>query len=284
MDDNSSWEDMFNRPPLPDDPLVYWIAFTPRSGSTWLGRVLGESGVLGRPLEYFNLKAAKYAIERSGATSMQEYYRYLKRDRQTNGVFGAEVAINHLKKLIDEGYNAVIDETDFWFFLRRRDFVAQSVSLYKARETRIFHSDQSAQADLMVKYDKEKIMNNALQVLSAEYNWAQFFASSQITCEELWYEDMVKLDDSALLTKFCEAIGQPDRCAGIRSEGSQLLKPLANQNSRDLIAQFNEEHCDFLGYWEEYRGHKSVKEFYVDFPQYAGTKVITKLKSGLRHR
>ena len=69
----------------------YVIHFTPRSGSSWLTDVLGQTNVFGLPDEYFNPSFIPRNATAFGATNLDEYIEVLHRRRGAKakgGIFG----------------------------------------------------------------------------------------------------------------------------------------------------------------------------------------------------
>ena len=66
--------------------LNYGIAFTPRSGSSWLSELLAGSGVLGNPVEWFNPNARGGAAELSDCDNIDDYFGYLPRPRTSSSI------------------------------------------------------------------------------------------------------------------------------------------------------------------------------------------------------
>lgn len=272
MDNSSTWQDIFSAVPSIPAAHTYCIAFTPRSGSTWLGDTLKRSENFGDPKEYFNVEAARYIISHSKASSLPEYYDYLKTVRQSNGLFGFEVAHQHIAKLVKEGFAGLLDDVDSWFCLRRKDFVAQAVSRYRASHTGVYHSYQKQQGALEeTPYKQEKIARIALNLMAAEFSLQKFFAEREVRPKELWYEEITTLPPSRILQIFAEEIGQPERApqdSRETPEASQLEK-VSDSNSEALISQFKEQNQVFIDYWDEHRGQKTIGQFCSKHPIYA---------------
>lgn len=256
---------------------VYCITFTPRSGSTWLGDILTRSGLLGDPKEYFNQEAARFAITHSACTNLQGYYNYLKTVHQTKCVFGYEVAFQHIAKLIDEGYGDIFEDVDNWFLLRRRDYVAQAVSLYRASISGVFHSYQRNGPVPKAPYDGDRIARFALGALASEYNLRQFFETRAITPRELWYEELVAQSPGDILRIFTGPLGLGPE--GVQEQETVEIQTsfekLADDHSESLIQRFKQENPEFISFWDEGRGHRTIPEFMIAHPSYVkGARLI----------
>lgn len=272
MNNRKTWQDIFSAVPSIPAAQTYCIAFTPRSGSTWLGDTLMRSGNFGDPKEYFNIEAANYIISHSKASSLSEYYDYLKTVRQSNGLFGFEVTHQHIVKLTEEGYASVLDDVDFWFRLRRKDFVAQAVSRYRASHTGVYHSYQKQQRALReTPYDQTAIARMALNLMGAEFRLQKFFAEREVEPKNLWYEEITVLPPSRILQMFAGEIGQPERAPEGNTETAEAsqLEKVSDNNSEALISQFKEKNQVFTDYWDEHRGQKTIGQFCSKHPIYA---------------
>ena len=174
----SKWDQVFASVPAAEAQRRYCIAFTARSGSSWLESLLTNSGILGIPQEWFNPGAAKNTVTRSGSQDLQEYYRYLKRIKRTGDVFGLELTWPQAKMVFEAGYPTLFDDIQNWFYLRRRDYIAQGVSRYKAIQSGRFHSVQTDRPTVAVEYDGAGIADSILRILSTEFEFNVYFSST----------------------------------------------------------------------------------------------------------
>ncbi len=275
MTNQKTWREVFATDSSKRAKSVYCIGFTPRSGSTWLGSILSNSAVLGDPKEYFNLEAAQYAISSSGATDVREYFQYLKAVKQTKSVFGVEMAYNHVSKLVDEGYSDILDDIDEWFFLRRRDYIAQAVSLYRASQSGIFHAYQQKETMPETPYDGDKISRFALAAMASEYLFDAFFTERGITYLEIWYEDMLEMTPTQMVKIFTRRlkISSADIADPDNLEDRTAFRKLSDENSIYLAERFRQEKPEFLEYWDKNRGLKTIPDFMTAHPSYVVKKI-----------
>ena len=149
----SQWDDLFDvtfdKKEQEDDEKEpfkkkYAIAFTPRSGSTWLGDVLLKTNRMGKPMEWFNASfpGLKKRIAEYQSNSIEDYYCAIQNDKSSkNRVFGMEITWFQAQEVFNYiGNDTIFDDIEQWFWLRRKDFLAQGVSLFKAVESGKFHS------------------------------------------------------------------------------------------------------------------------------------------------
>jgi hypothetical protein len=97
-----------------------------------LGDTLKRSENFDDTKEHFNAEAVRNIISRSKAMPLPEYYDYLKTVRQSNGLFGLQVAHQHTAKLIKKCYAGDLDDADSWFCLGREGFCSPGIHLYRA--------------------------------------------------------------------------------------------------------------------------------------------------------
>ena len=269
-DQPESWEEIFSRQYREPAATKYCIAFTPRSGSTWLGDILVRSGVLGEPREYFNREAAALTVRRSTAYNVPDYYRYIKTMLQTSGVFGFEITYPHLSEALAAAGTGLFDDVDAWFFLRRRDYVAQAVSLYRAAHSGVFHGQDGRRYAPDSPYDGGRIAQNVLNLMDAEFGLATYFAAHDLAPVELWYEDLVAQAPWSILERFFDRLGlppgeRPDR-ASLDLESAFVR--LADEHSAVLVECFRAENVQLLDFWDAHRGSAPAHEFTARFPGY----------------
>lgn len=277
MSQGDSWSEVFarieNRPP----PKIYGIAFTPRSGSTFLSDLVRQSRALGTPGEYFNINAAFDSISRSAATSMERYFYWLTRVRQTNGVFGFEISWPWLDRLQQEGELQVLDAVDYWFFLRRRDYLLQGISLFMASQSGVFHLRDEAGASEVadsqsldpppakadVEYDADAIAECVLQVVHGEYLLSRHFRECKIEPVPLWYEDMVAMSPQQLLRGLANAleIELTDEHQTLINAIEPELKKSGGAKNEDFAQRFRTERPAFIAHWDEHRGRMGAAAY-----------------------
>lgn len=269
MNNTLTWDEVFSATYCKPAELVYCIAFTARSGSSWLVDLLTKTRKLGDPREYFNQEAASYAISQSGCRNVRDYFDHIRTVRQSDGVFGLKAAYHHMSKLMDEGYGDLLERVDAWFLLRRRDYVAQAVSLYRASRSGVFHSYQR-QGDIAdTPYECSPIVRFALGALVAEFHLAEYFRARAITPVELWYEDMVEEGAEAVIHQFLDRLGIDMTESEIAAMNIQpSFEKLADERSAALAEQFRRENPAFIAFWDQGRGRKTVPEFMAAHPEY----------------
>jgi len=240
----------------------YAIVFTARSGSTWLNDVLTRSGLLGMPKEWFNPDSAAPTWKRAGTDDPAQYYRFLQRELSPGGVFGVELAWPHIKWLREHDAAWILDDMQHWFFLRRRDYVAQAVSLFRAMQTGVFHSVQGeAAADRPLEYHGGEIAAVVDRLLRQEFSIGRLFQERALQPVHLWYEDIVGTAPGALVEWFAGHLQVPlpgNRRRELAAIASRFTK-IGDQRSAALAQRFREENPDIIAYWDRHRGRRALR-------------------------
>lgn len=195
---------------IPDAPHRYAILYISRSGSTWLADLLSRQGALGKPREYLNLDMiARFAAEMN-ANSLADYFAMLRRKRSTaNGVFGIKIGWAQLALLAEEAPIEEFLAGYSWIYLRRRNAVAQAVSLYKARSSGAYQRRRSDsanvrlqldEADGQVAYDVDGLRDRLREIVTGEHVAERMMAAAGISPVRMTYEDMMTTEKSALIS------------------------------------------------------------------------------------
>ena len=208
-DDNSSsagspvdWE----RPP----DLSCVICSIPRSGSNLLSYALEDTGLAGRPREYFGTRNETGYAEEWGLPrrySLRSYLKKLAANSATpNGVWGAHIHLFDFLDVIErarEEFGKTLSERELLeacfpnprcIYIRRADRVRQAISWMRAGNSGQWLrlrgepvSDRMARLDINLD-DVDKW----IQVFSEqESKWQEFFARNNLTAHEILYEDLV---------------------------------------------------------------------------------------------
>ncbi|MBX3674715.1 MAG: hypothetical protein KF776_17205 [Burkholderiales bacterium] len=192
------------------------IAFTPRSGSTALGRALARAGI-GRPDEYFQYpyEASEHWLGIDGGAFADRLVALASRFRQ-NGVFASKLALDHrayLEEAIqrDRREECTLDDIFpeiLWLRARRRNLVDQAVSAFIARNSGIWHlqTDVDAGEAGPVRYDFLEILAQLMIIGAAEANWDLYFRRARISPLELDYDDIVS-DFPGTMARIHQALG-----------------------------------------------------------------------------
>ena len=181
---------------IEDTEVVYIIAITPRSGSSYLASVMRKSKLMGTPGEFLPPVFMKNILQKIPARCPDEYLRNVLRKTQTkNKVSGLKTSWFQFQQFL----SALNDQTVFYKFkyiyLYRRDIVQQAVSLYKATESNMFHTNIEHSSDTLQKvknleYSYEKIKKWKKHIEQGELEWQNFFLANNIYPLRISYEEI----------------------------------------------------------------------------------------------
>lgn len=184
------------------------IAATCRSGSYLACDWLSQLSRIPFAEEYFNfrLMTARQELGLSGDMPVFEVLEYLMaQQRSTSGVFAVktmwpafaslftQIAADSTVSVVDPVGNAldVLGDVQV-LFVRRRDKDKQAVSFEKAKQQRVWRSEQGERRlDSGLVYNYPRILDCWDQVHQDEAAWLQFLQERKLPYYEIWYEDMV---------------------------------------------------------------------------------------------
>jgi LPS sulfotransferase NodH len=198
----------------------YLICAVPRSGSYLLCEGLRNTGVAGRPTEYFSSGYQEYWSPRWGTPAFSDYMRRAVQEGTTpNGVCGVKThapQFDHFARQasgrmpVPHGLRpALLAE---WFpdlryvRLRRRDKVRQAVSYVKAIQSNIWWDADKPPAPYdaprpdAVRFDYLLIEASMRRLAEEDDRWSRYFASTGIVPLTLDYEDLCADPDLAVRT------------------------------------------------------------------------------------
>jgi LPS sulfotransferase NodH len=181
--DENVYQEIFK---IKDPKTKYVIAITPRSGSSYLCDLMTKSGLLGSPDEFLPPVFMKEILSNIPAKDSDEYLRHvIKKTQSENGISGLKTSWFQFL----EFYESMKDPSSLnqfkYVYLYRRDVAQQAVSLYKATETSMFHTNIEHNSDTLrkvksIKYDFEKIDEWKRHIESQELGWQNFFQKNRI--------------------------------------------------------------------------------------------------------
>jgi LPS sulfotransferase NodH len=176
------------------------ILFTPRSGSTWLGKLLEETGVLGYPEEYLSPSAIADANRDLLAASEHDFLCGSFASRTTeNGFFSIQTIWGDIERLETVDFFEFFENSKF-VWLRRYDIVDQAISLLVATETGQFHrrsgaEDAKVTAEMVLNslsYEEigSKLINWIAHIVRYEAMTEIHLVTRKIAPYRLFYEDL----------------------------------------------------------------------------------------------
>lgn len=189
---------------LDDLHTSYIICATPRSGSTLLCEALMNTGLAGRPWEYFFDGNEPTWYAEWQVTTYQDYVaRAVRQGTTPNGVSGVKLMIGYLGQFVAKlratprfagrtlAVSALLSEVFpnlHYIWITRRHKVRQAVSWEKAVQTGAWaHGMAAARAP---EYDFAAIDRRASEIAVQEAGWQEFFDDHAITPLSVVYEDL----------------------------------------------------------------------------------------------
>lgn len=197
-------------PPPPSRSLL--LCVTPRTGSYLLCEGLINTGVAGRPTEYFATSYWAYWAERWGT---HDYPAYLERVRQAgttpNGVFACKAhpyqLRNFVRQVLGRGNATAVEcaaAVRVWFpkpryvWLRRRDRLRQAISYARGLQTDVWWDTDEAPAPLhgtpkldALQFDAGLITDALERIAESDGMLEEFFRDAAIEPLVMYYEDLV---------------------------------------------------------------------------------------------
>ncbi len=256
--------------------ISYLVCATQRSGSTLLCELLKGTGVAGIPEEYFEAlrstglprQPRQYfeapvvqrvaenlpAIDLGEAESpgdFEGWFSYVvHRGTTPNGVFGAKMMWNYFddfRARISElpGLDAMkfTDALDHVFpnlrivFVRRRDKLAQAVSLWKAIQTQRWRNEaegEEEQPALNYDYDALKYLVSELHRWDAR--WEDWFYATGREPIRVIYEEFAE-NRASTVGRLLDSLGidPPEK------DGDRPMKRQSDEISRDWVTRFRDD-------------------------------------------
>lgn len=196
----------FDLPPAATRGPGYVIASTPRCGSMLLCDLLHATGRFGVPTEYFHQQAMIAPLARRlGLTlpvGMGTYVPAVMRRRTTaNGVFGAKMHFHQAWGVIEQPAFRRYLAGNRFVWLKRRDVMAQAISLAIAMRTNEWFRLRGSAAERDDAPQPVQIgpLFDALGRVRAENEfWGVFFRTNRIKPLELVYEDVLENPAAAI--------------------------------------------------------------------------------------
>ena len=195
----------------------YWLCTTPRSGSSALGDALEQTGVAGRPTEYFNRRFWPELFGRFGAATASSYLDAVTTQTATaNGVFGVKVMLDAdadptFDALRERLFAPQLSDADAvqrafpglrFVYLTRRDKVRQAVSYLRASTSGVWVRYRSEAPVTTANHDAEfsfAALNRWVHELALrEARWQRFFDEVETSPHTVVYEDYVRAPERAV--------------------------------------------------------------------------------------
>ena len=235
--------------------LSYVIFITGRCGSTLLAYLIAESGLAGYPDEFFNEERIADLARELHTSDFPAYFRAVVRHSVTNRRFGFEIdpfRFQQLRELVSFRDIFAPGRTVF-FWMTRRDIVAQGWSFAKAKKTGLWHrfADGSEKRlhdprenDGGEAIDDSEWWREIILMLTGERIMEDHFTASRITPYRLDYE-MLVTDRRRTIVSVLQALScGPD-------EINRHLGPQTDHTERN---RYDDWHGAMIRFCDRYRG------------------------------
>lgn len=208
----SEFDRRYDLPAYSGPRRTYLIATTQRTGSHFLAHLLGARGTIGVPFEYLNDHRVLLELRSRGLHPTEQTETELLREMKlrrtgSSGWFGLKAHWHTWTATLSRPLVAAEVDPVAYICLRRHDRIAQAASLALAQQTG-WWVDESQNTGTQPSYSSTDI-RKALAVIDAENaSWQRFFTSER-TCLELTYEEMIA-DPDRTVTAVCSHLGVSD--------------------------------------------------------------------------
>lgn len=238
----------------------YVIFFTGRCGSTLLTRLIKDTHLAGDPNEFFNIGYVKTY----SPMPLHAYLAEIVRTTSSNGFFGLEIDWIHLRFLdyILDFAGIFPPEKTTFFYMTRRDIVAQAWSFASAKATGVWQSYR-ATSDPHISHpttqilDDRTIWHEIILILEAEMKFEKFFKRYRIKPTRIDYE-MLMTSRRDVLGLVLLDIGCEIESIAAKTDQivDQTLK--IQRDNFDAILNFRHKHKDLLSAAENVRGSNYI--------------------------
>tara|TARA_R100001126_G_C4873790_1_gene174710 strand:- start:612 stop:1394 length:783 start_codon:yes stop_codon:yes gene_type:complete len=188
----------------------YLLATTPRSGSSWFGHLLWETGCFGAPLEYLNfVPGGPLGDLRDDREAQRRHWEAVVATRTSpNGVFGLKAFPLQFEDL--GGLNSHLLDAVMRFLLARgpeariihlvrRDRKAHAISYARASLSGRWRAAQEGEGQAEPSFSRRAVDNAARLIERQENTWAAMFRDLRSAPLRIVYEDVQSDPESALV-------------------------------------------------------------------------------------
>ena len=239
---------------------VYSILFTPRSGSSWLTNVLTKTKVMGTPEEWFNPSLMPSSTRAKGARNLEQFIAAISRHEAYGGAFGFEITHHQLKAVFGSEADFMSHFQDaIFFWLIRRDIVAQGVTLDKMVQTKISHATNNDSCDIEYRdsfydYDADRIRKWIFHIQAAERGTERMIKDFSLNPTRLTYEAITSAGANKVADAFAKKLGVDgfvleDIHSEHRKIGSSKNDEFSERfriENQELVDKINEERAEML--------------------------------------
>lgn len=174
----------------------YVVCTTQRTGSNFLLQLLSSTGVLGKPLDYFNAPGRRkkgwvdYPNDRARQLEI-----VVSHGATNNGVYGFKLFAYDFDTLAPIPWTKYLPNLR-WIFLYRTDLLGQAISLALAKETDNWRSTDGER--IAPPFNAVAVDQEVTGISRDNADWLTYFARNALEPLMLRYEDVVDAPDVAV--------------------------------------------------------------------------------------
>ncbi len=221
---------------------ILLMLFPSRSGSNYFGQLISSTGWFEEVAESFNHLQLAKVRERKGLADTHEAVQWMIDNRGTPHAFGFKAGFFVLTGAVETGFLSEVIERAEVVLLRRRDRVAQAISLVKGKMSGRMHSGQPLERPLDDSdYDGDAIRRHVLNIQRTEAKLADCAERLGKDAPLFYYEDICA-DPEANVVKVCDLLGlqMPENYEPTKVR----LKVLRDELSERWADRFREDYPD----------------------------------------
>jgi len=190
--DDDTYDRLFFEFERTEPRASYLVCSIPRSGSSLLCELLGNTGLAGAPAEFFHPDKMAALQRRWGVDELGGYLReLLARKTSPNGVFGTKAHWGQYQPLFGESDPRMLLPALRVVFITRRDRLRQAVSWVRALQTLKWVTDVGPRVERPEVFDHEHITQKLGRIDREEDVWESLFDRHGIEPHRVVYEDFV---------------------------------------------------------------------------------------------
>ena len=178
-----------------------FICSTPRTGSTMLGDLLADTGLVGHADEYFGEVFRQDVVPGLSRRGFDDYLVACTQHAHGTGTFGIKLHWDQVEVFLyllrlrrglhgldDAAVIEAIFPSPSFVWMRRRDTVAQAVSGWKAMGTGKWTDGQAVTGE--PRFDPDGIAARVRRIEEHNEAWRRFFAANAIDPLRVTYEEL----------------------------------------------------------------------------------------------
>jgi LPS sulfotransferase NodH len=183
------------------------ILFPSRAGSNYFGQPLSSTGWFNEIGESFNPGQVAKIKDRHGLADCYEALQWMIDHRGTPHAFGFKAGFFVLTGAAESGFLTEVIDRAHIILLRRRDRIAQAVSLQKGKMGARMHTRQAGGRELTADdYDGEALLREVHNITRTEENLADWAERLGKAAPVFYYEDICA-DPVGNVTTVCDLMG-----------------------------------------------------------------------------